>query len=73
MTEQDVYQFLEAYQREHGYSPTQTEIADGIGVRSKSYVNLLLDRLTVQGRIRRRYYVPRGSYIPGEPNQFQET
>lgn len=47
-----VYRFIQAYHREHGYSPTLREIAEGCYLNVATVLRHL-DRLEGQGRIAR--------------------
>ena len=37
--------------QDHGYSPSLNEIAEGIGIKSRSAVSSQLDKLYAQGRL----------------------
>jgi SOS-response transcriptional repressor LexA len=65
-----VYQFMQAYQRQHKFAPTQSEIKQALGIKSSGSLCAILDQLEAAGAIERRPGSPRGSYIPTEPNQF---
>ncbi len=56
-----VYDFIQAYIDEHGFAPTQREIALGCYM-SKTNIIRYLDRLEMQGRIIR---------IPGQPRSIR--
>lgn len=51
--EKQALDFIKAHSREHGYPPSYDEIADHLGVKSKSGVNRIVVSLEDQGRIRR--------------------
>lgn len=46
-----VLDFIETFIAEKGYSPSQREIADHLGVRSLGTVQIYLARLKAQGRV----------------------
>jgi len=45
--------FVRDYRSAHDYGPTLREVADGCGITSTSVVAYHLDKLAIQGRIRR--------------------
>lgn len=51
-TRQGIYKFLVDFITENGYAPTVQEIADGIGLKSKSSVYNHLQLLEMMGKIR---------------------
>ena len=51
-TTEMIYQFIRTYIEQHGYSPSQREIADGCYISLGSVYNHLI-RLEIQGRIYR--------------------
>jgi SOS-response transcriptional repressor LexA len=51
--QQDALRFVVGFQAANGFSPCFSEIADGIGVKSKRNVAELLDGLEERGAIRR--------------------
>ena len=46
-----VLEFVTKYCAEHGYSPSYQEIADAVGIASKSGVKRLVDGLVMRGRL----------------------
>lgn len=46
-----VYEFIKAFIKQHGYSPSLTEIAAGVGVSSKSLISRYVHGLTEAGMI----------------------
>ena len=64
--------FLMAYIRAHGYAPTFDEIAEGLGLASKSGVARILNRLEAGGFIRRLPRRQRAIEILRTPNQHEE-
>lgn len=64
-----IYKYMQEYQRQHRYPPTQREIMAALGM----HVQTVQDRLKLLesvGAIVRRRYSERGAYIPSEPNQY---
>ena len=43
--------FIDAYIKEHGYSPTMREIGAAVGITSTSHVSYHIDRLVEQGKL----------------------
>jgi repressor LexA len=64
--------FICDYIAEHCYSPTFQEIADGIGLRSKSGVHRLISGLEERGLIRRLHYRERAIMIVEKPDELAE-
>ena len=56
MTEmqKNILNFITAFQREHGYSPTLREIGDDVGLSSASSVQYQVHQLAAKGFIRIR-------------------
>ncbi len=52
-SQRKVYQFIQTYIQEHGYSPTVRDICRGTGISSTSHVSYCLDRLEERGLIQR--------------------
>lgn len=50
-TQQRIYQFVQQYIAEHGYSPSLLEIAQAIGVRSKSLISRYVHAMQKEGLI----------------------
>lgn len=48
--------FIKSFIKEHGHSPTHREIADHLGLASKSGVHRIIESLTEQGKVRRVKY-----------------
>lgn len=51
--EKETLDFIKEHHREKGYPPSYDEIADHLGIKSKSGVNRIVVSLEEQGRIRR--------------------
>lgn len=51
--EREVLEFLAQFQRQYGYSPTLTEIAQGTGHRSNSTVHTLIKSLVEKGYVQK--------------------
>ena len=49
--EEEFMNFLEAYEQNHSFSPSNEEIADAMGYRSKSSVQILLKSLKQKGSV----------------------
>ncbi len=67
MTEKDyeTYKFIIDYIKEHGYSPSYREIADGIGVRAVSTIAERIHRLEGMGKIKTKMDIPRTISVVG--------
>lgn len=63
--EQELYKFLVGYIKENGYSPSYREIAEGIGIKTKSTVLKKLQSLQKKGKIQIRMNSPRAIKIVG--------
>ena len=50
---QEIYQFIQTFQRENGYPPTVREIQHSIGIKSTASVSLYLSILEQEGLIKR--------------------
>lgn len=46
-----VLEFINKYCQENGYSPSYQEIADAVGISSKSGVKRMIDNLIERGRL----------------------
>lgn len=64
-TQAEVYDYLAAFIAQHGYSPSQREIADAVGLLSASTVNDHLKKLENKGYIDRNSGRPRAIRIFG--------
>ncbi|GKU80163.1 MarR family transcriptional regulator [Paenibacillus sp. L3-i20] len=64
-TQAKVFDYLVQFIGEHGYSPSQREIADALGLQSSSTVNGHLERLEKKGYIDRNGGRPRAIKILG--------
>ncbi len=53
VSQRKVYQFIQIYIQEHGYSPTVRDICRSTGISSTSHVSYCLDRLEERGLIQR--------------------
>jgi repressor LexA len=51
--QREIFDFIEAYQREHGFAPTKRQIAAHIGVHSLGSIDNHLYRMKKQGALRR--------------------
>lgn len=58
--QREVYDFLSGYLREHGKSPTFSEIGLALGMRSASTVSQHIESLERAGYIRKMRHVSRG-------------
>lgn len=58
--QEQMIEFIELFQDEHGYPPTIREIGAAVGISSTSVVNYNLEKLEEQGRIERNRDVSRG-------------
>ena len=67
MTEKDyeTYKFIIDYIKEHGYSPSYREIADGVGVRAVSTIAERIHRLEDMGKIKTKMDIPRTISVVG--------
>lgn len=63
-----VFSFIERYISDHGYSPAYLEIAQGIGLASKSAVHASIARLADRGYIRFRPGIRRSIEILRRPS-----
>lgn len=63
--EYELYKFLIDYIKENGYSPSYKEIAEGIGIKSRSTVMEKLQRLQKKGKIQMKASSPRAIRILG--------
>lgn len=48
-----IMRFIDSYQRKNGFPPSQTEIAEGVGI-SRTAIRSHLDILADEGQLRRR-------------------
>ncbi len=55
----EVYRFIHAYKKAHGFPPSIRNISDGCLI-SRSNVIRYLDKLEARGRIKREPNIPRG-------------
>lgn len=46
-----VYQFIQQYMDNHAYAPTEAEIADAIGIKSRGVVHRYVSALAVMGKV----------------------
>ena len=51
--------FIDAYIKEHGYSPTMREIGEAVGISSTSHVSYWIDRLVEQGKVTKQRNIAR--------------
>lgn len=58
MTEREkaILEFIKAYVRLHGVSPSYEVIAQGVGLRSKSNIHRLIHKLEEMGHLRLKPY-----------------
>lgn len=54
-TQQRLAGFIRGFMERHGYSPSYSEMMDGVGVRGKSAIHRLLIALEERGVVRRRH------------------
>jgi repressor LexA len=59
--------FIAGYIEHHGYAPSLREMAEAVGLGSKSSVLRVLARLEVRGMIRRRHNLARAVEILRPP------
>lgn len=52
--------FIQTYNLDHGYSPSYVEIAEHMGVKSKSSITRVVRSLIDQGRLQQRHRKARG-------------
>ena len=57
--------FIDAYIKEHGFSPTMREIGEGVGINSTSHVSYWIDRLVEQGRVTKVPNISRSVRVVG--------
>lgn len=67
-----IYSYIEAYIKEHQYSPSIREIADSCGDISLSTVSYHLDGLETEGRIIRSWYKSRSIRLAGKKQELDE-
>lgn len=60
---EEVLAYIKVYIKHIGYPPTLQEIADGCKIGSKSTVSSYLNQLQGEGKIHRRYNVPRSIVV----------
>ena len=65
---ESVYHFIRHYIEQHGYAPSQQEIADGCYL-SRTNLIRYLDRLEAQGHIAREPGQPRSISLLDEPDR----
>lgn len=58
--QEQVIDFIRSYSKDHGYPPTQSEIAKAIGVNSSNAARLHLLALERKGLIEFKPYISRG-------------
>jgi repressor LexA len=68
----ECWRFLASYARAHGYSPSFEEIAEAMGLASKSNVHRLLQALEQRGFIRRIPGLQRAIEIIRTPDAAKE-
>ena len=54
-----LYFFIRKFNNENSYSPSYQEMADGIGLKSKSGIHRLIEGLTKQQKLRRVKFTAR--------------
>jgi SOS-response transcriptional repressor LexA len=67
-----IYKFIEAYIKEHQYSPSLREIADACGKISLSTLSYHLDGLEAEGRIVRSWYKSRSIRLKSKERSEDE-
>jgi repressor LexA len=65
---EEILVFIESYWGDNGFSPTQEEIREAVGLSSRSHVHYYLDQLEQGGLIERTARSPRG-LRPVDPGQ----
>ncbi len=62
--------FIQGHIEREGIAPTQQEMADGVGLRARSGINTMLNRMAERGAIRIEREKMRGVVVikPVEPN-----
>lgn len=68
--QQETISFIRSFRDQHGIIPSYGEIAQGIGVKSRSRVKQVLDDLVERGAIRRLNHRARAIELV-EPNSMQ--
>lgn len=63
----DVLNFIRAYHAERGFAPSYGEIADGVGLGSKSGVARIIEGLVERGYIGRMPHQARSIVVLGAP------
>jgi repressor LexA len=71
--QQEIYDFILAYHRRHGYPPTVREIGAEVGLASPSTVHVHLAKLEDAGYIRRDPTKPRALELVGRPADRDEA
>ena len=64
--QRDCFEFIKAYWKDHGCSPSYEDIMAGLGISGKSRVFDLVSVLQRRGMIAREYGMPRSIRILGE-------
>ncbi|MDP7260926.1 MAG: hypothetical protein QGI80_03085 [archaeon] len=54
-----IYFFIKRFINENNFSPSYQEMADGVGLKSKSGIHFLIDGLVKQGKVRRVKFTAR--------------
>jgi len=54
-----IYFFIKGFINENNFSPSYQEMADGVGLKSKSGIHFLIDGLVKQGKVRRVKFTAR--------------
>lgn len=65
--QQELLRFITGYVEVHGMAPSQAQCASALGMRHKSVVNAMLDRLEARGKIVRQRYRPHSIEVLVKP------
>lgn len=70
--QRQLYDFIDAYFVDFGYSPTVREMRDGIGCKSTSEVHRMLTALKQRGLVgQANQGISRGYFVKKSPEQLQ--
>lgn len=68
---EEVYEYIRDYMREHKFAPSMRNISAGCHMSLSSVIRYL-DRLEIQGRIRRELNTPRSIVLTDEEEEADE-
>ena len=57
--------FIDAYIKEHGFSPTMREIGAAVGISSTSHVSYWIDKLVNEGKLTKVANIARSVRVVG--------